>query len=80
MNCPRYWYEWKIQRRLSVIARMMRSVALKEARTQLGSEAKQVCEPSLEKLRQAPTSSAVAATPDEEEMAASVAPVLVGVT
>jgi hypothetical protein len=80
VKCPRCSYEWKIQRRPSVIARVMRSVALKEVRAQPRSEAKQVCEPFLEKLQQALTSSAVAATPDEEEIVGSVAPVLVGVT
>jgi len=80
VNCPRCCYEWKIQHRPSVVARVMRSVASKEARAQAGSEAKQVCEAFLEKLQQAGTSSAAAATPDEEEIVGSVASILVGVT
>jgi hypothetical protein len=71
VKCPRCGYEWKIQRKLNVIGRVrMRSVALKEARTESTSEAKEAEELHLEESQQRPTSAGQAAAPNEEETVA----------
>ena len=67
MKCPQCGYEWKIQRKPSVIARVTRSVALKEARAEPGSEAKEGGEPSSEKSEERVPAPAMEAAVDEEE-------------
>lgn len=66
MKCPRCGYERKSKP--SVIARVMRSVAPKEARAEPGSEAKEEGEPFSEKSEERATVLPMEAALDEEEI------------